>query len=108
MTIENHGAPAFVTGSPGQPAKEQAGMSTDLRQEQFEHAVLRVIELHPDHLTRAELICEMTFDPPARSDEKEIGQAIRDLRRSGLLRENGDALVPTRAALRAHAVFAEG
>jgi hypothetical protein len=98
-----------MSGSITQPRqKEEGSMSSDLGQEQFEQAVLAmVIELHPDHLTSAELICEMTFDPANRSDEEEIRHAIRDLRRSGLLRENGEALVPTRAALRAYAVLAK-
>jgi hypothetical protein len=78
-------------------------MSLDAKQ--IERAVLEtIIGLHPDHLTPPELVLKVAGvqDP---SERETILHAIRDLRRSGLLRCIGDVVVPTHAALYAAALF---
>jgi hypothetical protein len=72
-------------------------MSLDV--EQLERAVFEeIIELHPDHLTVAELVLRMSGE---RDEGGEIGEAIRDIKGCGLLRYVGDLVVPTHAAVRA-------
>lgn len=62
-----------------------------------EHAVLEVvIDLHPDHLTPAELVLKMSGE---RGEDDEIGRAICELKGSGLLRYIDDVVAPTHAAL---------
>jgi hypothetical protein len=63
-----------------------------------------VVELHPDHLTPAELVLKMAGDGDHLEAEA-ITEAIRDLRRSGLLRHVGEVVVPTHAALSAVALL---
>lgn len=78
-------------------------MSLDAKQ--IERAVLEtIVGLHPDHLTPPELVLRVAgaHDP---SEKETILHAIRDLRRSGLLRYIGDVVVPTHAALRASALL---
>jgi len=67
---------------------------------QIERAVLEeVVSLHPDHLSLAELVRKMTIGD--RWSEKErIEAAVRELRGAGLLRQVGDVVAPTHAALR--------
>lgn len=69
--------------------------------EREEAAVLRqVLELHPDVLTRDELIREMTGGgPKGFSDVDALERAIRQLAGTGLLHQNGDVIRPTRAAV---------
>lgn len=74
----------------------------------LEHAVLHeLIELHPARLTPAELRVWVAADPENAREKEAIGYAIRDLRRSGLVRLTGATVEPTHAALRAAALFAE-
>lgn len=69
------------------------------RSRQVERAVLEiVVDLHPDHLTRSELALMVGGDRDHLEGEA-IQHAIRDLRRSGLLRYIGDVVAPTHAAL---------
>jgi hypothetical protein len=73
-----------------------------------ERAVLEeVIDLHPERLTVAELLLRIAGDPEDGLETETIAHAIRDLRRSGLIRyRNRDQLVePTHAALRAAALL---
>jgi hypothetical protein len=66
----------------------------------LEHAVLMmVLDLHPEHLTIAELVLKLTRDREP-SDEMRIPEAIRGLRASGLLRQSEDVVGPTHAAVR--------
>ena len=61
-----------------------------------------VIELHPELLTIAELILWIARRPEDERKKEEIRNAIRDLRRSGLVRYRDDEVVePTYAAVRA-------
>lgn len=66
--------------------------------------LMEVIELHPERLTIDELIIRTATDPDDFKKADPIRQAIRDLRRSGLVRyRNDDELVePTHAALAAY------
>lgn len=66
--------------------------------------LVEVIELHPERLTIEELIVRTATNPDDFKKADAIRQAIRDLRRSGLVRyRNDDELVePTHAALAAY------
>jgi hypothetical protein len=76
-------------------------MALDPRQ--VEVAVLNeIIDLHPDHLTPSALVQKMTG---GRDEEAELRDAIRELKSSDLVQCSGDALVPTPAALHAHALL---
>lgn len=76
-------------------------MALDPRQ--VELAVLNeIIDLHPDHLTPSELVLKMSGK---RDEEAELREAIRELEGSGLIRYSEDAVTPTTAALRAHALL---
>ena len=77
--------------------------------EQVELAVLEeTIELHPQRLTVEELALRVVVDPNDDWEVETIADAIRDLRRSGLLRyRNDDRVVElTHTALRAAALLA--
>jgi hypothetical protein len=81
-------------------------MSVSDQDRLVEHAVLVVIlDLHPEHLTTAELILKVA-DNGDHSEEEAIRQAIRDLRGSSLVRDTGDVVEPTHAAVRAAELFA--
>jgi hypothetical protein len=72
--------------------------------EPVEHAVLEeVIELLPVRLTVAELCLWIAANPEDDREVETIRHAIRDLKRSGLLRYRSDDLVvePTQAAVQA-------
>jgi len=70
----------------------------------LERAVLRrVLELHPDALSKDELLREMTQGGSAVFSEVDANErAVRDLAAAGLLHPLGDEefVRPTRAALR--------
>jgi hypothetical protein len=71
-------------------------------------AVLEVIiELHPDHLTAAELVWKVAVDPENHHERETVKLAVRDLQGSGLIRSVGDTLAPTHAALRAAEIFGQ-
>jgi hypothetical protein len=63
--------------------------------------------LHPDHLTPDEIVSEMAVDPQHGDDNQAVGEAIRRLMRSGLVRPSGEVIAPTHAALRAAALLLE-
>jgi hypothetical protein len=74
-----------------------------------EQAILEVaIELHPQHLTIGELSSKIVSDSNDRKEVETVAQAIRDLKRSGLLsyRDVNEVVEPTHAALRAFALLA--
>jgi len=69
----------------------------------METVILEVTaDLHPVHLSKADLTLKIVSDP---DDDKEVGtaaQAIRNLREFGLFADRDDEIVePTPAALRA-------
>jgi hypothetical protein len=70
-----------------------------------ENAVLQqIVSLHPDHLTSDELVVWLE-DQPTGTGRSEIMSAIGALKHCGLVRQNGKALEPTFAALRAAAIL---
>lgn len=76
--------------------------------ELVERVVLEeAIDLHPDRLTISGLTLKIVTDPSDDLEVETATHAIRDLRRSGLLRyRNDDEVVePTHSALRAHALL---
>jgi hypothetical protein len=64
-----------------------------------------VVNLHPERLSVAELSLRIAADPEDGRETETIAHAIRDLRRSGLVRyRNGDQLVePPHPAMRRRA-----
>jgi hypothetical protein len=71
------------------------GISPALAEDQRKQgAVLAfVLSEHPTQLTLGDLMMEIV-------DEDAVARAVRDLVAVGLLRRNGDSLLPTLAALR--------
>jgi len=58
-----------------------------------------VLGEHPDQLTVAELASVFCRDPKSFSERDTLERAIRELVGAGLLRIQGDLVMPTRAAL---------
>lgn len=69
--------------------------------------LIEVIEHHPARLTVDELALRIVADPDDTTEVETATEAVRDLRRSGLIRyRNDDEVVePTHAALRAYTLF---
>lgn len=84
-----------------QPSSESLE-DRDLRVEQA--LLLEIIYLHPDHLTSEELVLKME-DGPNDTDRIAILDSFQALRRSGLVRLNGEVIEPTYAALQAAVIF---
>lgn len=77
--------------------------TNDAQDQAAEAAVLdRVLWLHPTHLTEAELLLNLFAAVGPRREQYE--RAIRDLVADGLLRIDGDSVVPTLAALRSEEI----
>jgi hypothetical protein len=69
--------------------------------EGVESAVLRqLLDLHPTHLTLAELVREIGGDRGGFAERDAIERAVRDLAAVGLLHQSDEFVTPTRAALR--------
>jgi hypothetical protein len=75
------------------------GETNDARDRRHEAAVLaRIVWLHPTHLTECELLLSLF----AEGDEVDTYErAIRDLVSVGLLRWEGESILPTLAAIEA-------
>jgi hypothetical protein len=74
-------------------------MSIEDEDRLLEHGVLTmVLELHPEHLTSAELELKINGYQETLADS--FRQAIRNLKGSGLLRPDSDVVEPTHAAVR--------
>jgi hypothetical protein len=72
----------------------------ELPDESWQLAVLsRVLGLHPERLSAEELRREMLGDRRDFAQADAHDRAVRDLSAAGLLRRDGDSIVPTRAAL---------
>lgn len=85
-----------------QPSSEQSG-DHDLW---VEHAVLlEILTLHPDHLTSGELVVRME-DRASDTGPTTIMDSLQALKRSGLIRFNGEVVEPTFAAVRAADILA--
>jgi hypothetical protein len=77
----------------------------DLSDEAWQVAVLSlVLLLHPAFLSADELENEMLADRQGFTETDACDRAVRDLVASGLLRRDGDSILPTRAAVRFHAL----
>jgi hypothetical protein len=74
----------------------------DLRIEQS--VLSEIIDLHPDHLSKDELILRME-DCPTGTDRIAILDTLQELKRSGLVRFNGEVVEPTFTALRTAEIF---
>lgn len=63
-------------------------------------AVLRkILFLHPESMTLAELTRELTASSTDFQERDQIERAVRDLIAAGLLHRVGDLVLPTRAAV---------
>jgi hypothetical protein len=79
--------------------------SSEERSLLVEQALLsEIIALHPDRLTPEELVLWMR-GRTSDADRNEILGALRVLKRSGLIRQTGEVIEPTHAALRADEIF---
>jgi len=75
------------------------GQANDAPDRRYEAAILgRILWLHPTHLTERELLLSV-FAEGAEVDACE--RAVRDLVSVGLLRMEGESILPTLAALEA-------
>ena len=81
--------------------KSNESRTTWAEDEGVESAVLRqLLDLHPTHLTLAELMRELGGDGGSFADQDAVERAVRDLAAVGLLHKGADFVTPTRAALR--------
>jgi hypothetical protein len=81
--------------------KSNESRTTWAEDEGVESAVLRqLLDLHPMHLTLAELMRELGGDGGSFADRDAVERAVRDLAAVGLLHKGADFVTPTRAALR--------
>ena len=78
--------------------------SPEERSLHLEQTLLSEIITLPDRLTPEELILWMQ-DKPSDSGRIEILDALLVLKRSGLVRQNGEVIEPTLAAIRADEIF---
>jgi hypothetical protein len=66
-----------------------------------EAAVLQqLLFLHPAQVSFEELLREVAADPDEFGQRDEVERAVRDLGAAGLLRREGELVLPTLAALR--------
>ena len=89
-----------MTAGAGTPPKYNSAL--------VEQVILEeAIELHPVHLSVAELSLRIVADPDDRREIEIATKAIRNLREVGLFsaRSDGDCVEPTAAALRAFTLF---
>lgn len=61
--------------------------------------LMRVLALHPTHLTMPELAADVCEDPDDFGEGDALARAVRDLGAAGLVRINGVLVMPTRAAV---------
>jgi hypothetical protein len=80
-------------------------MSIEDEDRLLEHAVLTmVLDLHPEHLTTAEVALKIAGYQESSGDS--LRQTIRNLKGSGLLRDVEDVVEPTHAAVRMNELLA--
>jgi hypothetical protein len=81
-----------------------AGRTNDARDRAAEAATLdRVLWLHPTHLTEGELLLNLSAGAAGALRES-FERAIHDLVAGGLLRVDGESILPTLAALRSQEI----
>lgn len=77
-----------------------------LDQNELQRVVLdEVLHLFPLQPTLRELVRSLNRDPDDFGQNDSINVSVRDLSGAGLLRLRGDAVAPTRAALRANELW---
>jgi hypothetical protein len=85
-------------------ASEPSDPSPEKRRLSVEQMLLSEIITLPDRLTPEELV-RWVQDKPSDAGRIEIVDALLVLKRSGLVRQNGEVLEPTHAAVRADEIF---
>jgi hypothetical protein len=89
---------------PSDPSQTSSPLPEE-RDLRIEQSVLsEIIDLHPDHLSQDELILRME-DCPKGTDRIAILDTLRELKRSGLIRLNGEVVEATFPALRTAEIF---
>jgi len=89
-------------------AGDEGAATTAEQDHRDQESVLRhVLSIHPEVLTREELIREMTgsASSPAFAERDRIERAVRDLVAGGLLHEDGKLVLPTRPAVLSHSLL---
>jgi len=66
-----------------------------------------VLHNRPTHRTMPELVRELCDDPEDFAEGDALARAVRDLVASGLLRMEGETVVPTRAAVHFERITSE-
>jgi hypothetical protein len=61
--------------------------------------ILTVLDAHPTHLTEADVVRELAGDHPVFGEHDDIENHVRDLIGVGVLRREGDSILPTRPTL---------
>jgi hypothetical protein len=83
----------------------EAASSPDERDLQLENALLtEILTQDPHHLTQDELILRMEGGPPG-TDRIAVLDCLQELRRSGVIRLNGEVVEAAFAVLRAAEIF---
>jgi hypothetical protein len=83
----------------------EAGSSIGERNLRLEHALLdEVLTQDPNHLTQDELTLRMEGGPNG-TDRSAVLDALQELKRSGVIRLNGEVVEATFAVLRTAEIF---
>jgi hypothetical protein len=86
-------------------ADETPSDPPDERRLRLENSLLlEIVDQDPVHLTQDELVL-LKEHPSAGTDRIAILDALHELKRSGLIRFNGEVIEPTYAALRGVEIF---
>jgi hypothetical protein len=86
---------------PSGAGHERAATTAEQDDRDQRAVLMQVLLVHPEPITREELVREMTFASADPVEEERIERALRDLRASGLLyRRDDDLVMPTRPAVR--------
>jgi hypothetical protein len=76
-------------------------MTTAEEDATYERVILdHVLQVHPVQLTMEELIREVTTAPDDQRASDGVQRAVRELTSVGLMRMNGDCVLPTHATVR--------
>lgn len=108
--VRGGGVKPGQVGAPpeGWPTAPDGGVSTRSAHnlELVEVAVLTIVtDLHPKPLTEDDLISTIAANSEDQVEIKTIKDAIRELGYAGLVRNPGQSVAPTQAALRASALL---
>ena len=82
-------------------AEREETRPTSAQDAAMEGAVLRqLLVLHPAPASFEELLREVAADPADFAQRDAVERAVRELQAAGLLRQSGEHILPSRAALR--------